>query len=364
VLGGLLGVGEEFDLQGRVLGGGRAPGPGAGDRVGHRPAFGHRDQGLRAGADDVEALQAQQIQIRTGIRPAQHPVDVEGIDWARGLEPLAGHDLEHLPGPDLLDRRGDGGLELAARALPPHRWDGPVDPHRDQRFGWTPQGGDHRPDPRAGILVGVGDPLTGVVEVDRVGHQPHLAGVVVEHGHVGDEHHHQLGDAQVVGVAVGQALQPAGDVVAQVADHARDQGRQPRLPRRVQRSQSLGQHRQGIAAGGQPGDLMSAPPGLAVGLAERGCAGHADEGVPGPHPALRRLQQEGVRPVGAQLVVQPDRGEVVSQQPGVHADHATLGPGGQETRQVGNDPDAVGVLGGVEGRSHPDIVAARLQCLP
>jgi hypothetical protein len=50
---------------------------------------------------------------------------------------------------------------------------------------------------------------------------------VVEHGQVGDQHQGQLGHAQVVGAGVGQALQPADDVVAEVADQPAGERREP-----------------------------------------------------------------------------------------------------------------------------------------
>ena len=41
------------------------------------------DQRLRAGADDVEAVEAQQVHVRARVGGAQHPVDVERVGVGR-----------------------------------------------------------------------------------------------------------------------------------------------------------------------------------------------------------------------------------------------------------------------------------------
>ena len=63
-----------------------------------------RDEGLGAGPDDVEAVEAQQVHVRARVGGAQHPVDVQRRDVGGDLEALADHDLERLPGPDRLLR--------------------------------------------------------------------------------------------------------------------------------------------------------------------------------------------------------------------------------------------------------------------
>ena len=53
--------------------------PGAGDRVQPWPAARHLDERLRRGADDVEAVEAEQVHVRAGVGRAQHPVDVQRV---------------------------------------------------------------------------------------------------------------------------------------------------------------------------------------------------------------------------------------------------------------------------------------------
>ena len=72
------------------------------------------DVHLRRGADDVEAVEAQQVHVRARVGGAQHPVDVERVGVGRPLEALRHHDLEALAGPDRLLGRLDR-LRVAAR---------------------------------------------------------------------------------------------------------------------------------------------------------------------------------------------------------------------------------------------------------
>ena len=162
----------------------------------------------------------------------------------------------------------DGGLELLRRALPADR----------QRLGrsvavTTADGvgsascARHRLEPGDGVGVGLVDALVGGVEVDRVGDQPDLAVVVVEHRQVGGEQEGQLGHVDVVGVAVRQPLDPADGVVAEVADQARGERRQAAGVRGVCSSRRVSrERRQRVAAGGQPGRRVPGqPPGRRLG---------------------------------------------------------------------------------------------------
>ena len=117
VLGPLLGIGQQLGLQGGVLGRCRPAGLGSGDRVGDRDVALDRDQRLRAGADDVEAVQPEQVHVGARVDQPQHPVDVQRVGGGVHLEPLADHDLERLAGLDLLHRRRDRRLELLRGAL-------------------------------------------------------------------------------------------------------------------------------------------------------------------------------------------------------------------------------------------------------
>ena len=72
----------------------------------------------------------------------------------------------------------------------------------------------HRLDPGDRVGVRLVDPLVAPVEVDRVGDQPHLAVVMVQHRQVGGQQEGELRNLQIVGVAVGQTFDPAHRVVA------------------------------------------------------------------------------------------------------------------------------------------------------
>ncbi len=326
VLGPLLGVGEQFGGQRRVLVRGGAAVPGPGDRVQHRLAVGDLDQRLRAGADHVEAAlggaarpgEAEQVHVRAGVGGAQHAVDVQRGGRAGRLEALRGHHLEGLAGPDplldLLHRRpvgrpAEGRVHLAGA----DRGEG-----GQARVDGLEQAGLHRVQAAHGVRVGLVHAGVQVVVVDGVGDQQHRAVGVVEHREVGGQQHGQLGELEVVRVEVGQLLQPADDVVAEVADQAAGQRGQAvvLVARGVQRLQGGAQHLQRVAGGGDADRRGAEPAGLAV-LAggERGGAAHADEGVARPAALLGGLQQEGAGPLLGEAAVEADRGEAVREEP-------------------------------------------------
>ena len=180
---------------------GRRPAPaGAGDRVQQRAAAVDLDQRLGARADDVEAVEAQQVHVRARVGHAQHPVDVERArPSVVDLEPLRDDDLERLAGPDLLLGVLDGG-QVVGRGRGCRGTSGSAVQSRRTASGSARLGqvGLHRVE--AGHRVGVGlvDPLVGRVVVDRVGDQQDRAVLVVEHGEVGGEQHGQLGQLEVV----------------------------------------------------------------------------------------------------------------------------------------------------------------------
>jgi hypothetical protein len=115
VLGPLLGIGEQFGLQGLVLHLIPAAGSGAGDRPHRGP---HRavlqwfglDHHLRAGADQVPVAEVEEGHVGGGVDHPQAAVEVEGIALDAGLKPLAQHQLEHITGLDV-------GLAAAYRVL-------------------------------------------------------------------------------------------------------------------------------------------------------------------------------------------------------------------------------------------------------
>ena len=197
-----------------------------------------------------------------------------------------------------------------------------ADDHRGRRRLGQQRG--HRVEPGDGVGVRLVDPFVGAVEVDRVGDQPHLAVVVVEHGEIGGQQEGQLGHLQVVDVAVGQPLDPPDGVVAEEADQPGGERRQPVGPRGVQQAQRLADRGQRVAAGGQPGRGVPGPDGLAVALGQHGRGPHADEGVARPDALLGRLQQIGAGAVLARACGRARRGLGVGQQPPVHRDHPAV----------------------------------------
>ena len=222
VLGALLRVGEQLGGQRGVLLGRRAARHRAGRRVHDRPRAGHGHQRLRRAADDVVrrlvAGEAQQVHVRRRVGRPQHPVDVERVDVGRHLEPLPQHHLEGVAGADVLLHRLDGVHVVAARRSA-HLGHGRSrrGPRRTTRG--LRQVGGHGVEARDGVVVGPAG--------EDVGDEQHGAVGVVEDREVGRQHHRELGHAEVVGRGAGQPLEPADDVVAEVADQAAGQRRQP-----------------------------------------------------------------------------------------------------------------------------------------
>ena len=92
--------------------------------------------------------------------------------------------------------------------------------------GW-PRSVGHRVEPGHRVGVRLVDALVGVVPVDRVGDQQDRAVVVVEHREVGGQQHAPARAARRSSVAcVRQPLEPAHDVVAEVADQPAGERRQ------------------------------------------------------------------------------------------------------------------------------------------
>lgn len=176
----------------------------------------------------------------------------------------------------------------------------------------------HGVEPGDGVRVRLVDSGGQVVVVDRVGDQQDAAVPVVEDGEVGGEQHRQLGELQVVAAALTDLLQPAHDVVAEVADHAAGEGRQSGflVVRGVQRLDGRAQGLERVAVDGDADGRGAEPVGLAVAGGERGCAAYADEGVPRPGAAvLRGFEEEGAGAFPRELAVETDRGVAVREEP-------------------------------------------------
>lgn len=356
VFGALLLVGEQLIGQAAVLGLVPAPRAGAGDRVGRRDPVLDGDEGLGAGADQVEARQAQQEEIGAGVRDAQLAVDVEGRGGDRHVEALGGHHLEDVAGPHVLLGLLDEPLELPRSTLVLDHGRGDLACRREHRRTRRAQPGGHRPDAPHGIRPGPLGALRAVVVVDGIGDEPDLAAVVVEDGHVRGEHHDHVGHAQVVGQGLAQGrLLLALHVIAEIADHTGAERRQRGVGGGVEGIQGLAEHGQRGPAGGQPGDRTAEPTTAPRRADEDRGAVDADERPSRPDAALDRLEQEAALAAPGELLVEGDRGEVVGAQPGVDADDAPPARLGDELIAAGEDrqlgahaaPSAAGPSGGV-----------------
>ena len=119
-----------------------------------------------------------------------------------------------------------------------------------------------------------------------------------------------------------QPLQPADDVVAEVADQPAGQRRQARGARRPRSRRARvadGGQRVGRQVVGEPGHGVAQPLGDAVPLGQHAGAADAHEAVPRPPLALLgRLEQHRARPVAGELAVDADGGLAVGQQPAGH----------------------------------------------
>ena len=168
-------------------------------------------------------------------------------------------------------------------------------------------------------VVGVVD--AGVVEAEH-GHaldQRHPLAPVVERGERADHAHHGVGQVAVVGGHVGQPLDLADHVVAEVAHHAAVQRRQLGEHRRpVGREEVLergedARRRAARRSGSSPS--TSTRPSRST---QRGDRVAPDEGEPAPALAvLDRLEQEARR-VADELGVGRDRRLEVGEQLGPH----------------------------------------------
>src|SRR5918997_1429574 len=103
VLGPLLLVGEQLFGEPRVLLWRPAPRAGARDRAGHHPSALDAHERLGRGPDERQVPDLQVRHVRRGVYGPQAPVEQERVELTYlGREPLRRHDLEGVPGPDVL----------------------------------------------------------------------------------------------------------------------------------------------------------------------------------------------------------------------------------------------------------------------
>ena len=179
----------------------------------------HHRLGRRARDRDLRV--AQEVHVRRRVDLAQHAVHVERVDRLVQVEALREHDLEDVAREDVLAGGLDGRLvettghrgaerrqlgELVGRG-----WRRRVRQRAGQLVDATVEAVD-------GALIGVGG-VDGLVQEDVLDEIEALA-EVVERGHVTGQRQNRVGNALVVGRDVGQVLDLADDVVAEVADDA------------------------------------------------------------------------------------------------------------------------------------------------
>ena len=261
------------------------------------------------------------------------------------VEPLGQHDLERVTGPDVLLGHLDHLEVFGGRGPAGHLGGWGVEDrhgrrrHRRQRGRHPIQSVD-----RVGVrLLGA---LRAVVPVHRVGDQSDRALVVVQRRDVGGQQHGQLWQMQLVNSSTVDPLQPADDVVAEIADHPAGERRQAGQRLGVQQFEGSAQHLQRVTVARHHVGNLTEPGRLPVAFGEHGGTVHPDERPARPRLAgLRGFEQERARPVGGERRVQPDRREGIGQQgagdrddPAVDRQLEELGTGradGSETGTAG-----------------------------
>ena len=299
MLGPLLRVLHQLRRQLPVVLVGPAPEAGPGDGPGYDPPVDELHHRLRRGTDHAQLGVAQEVHVRAGVDLAQRPVQVEGVGVEVQLEALRQHHLEDVAGQDVLFGHVDRGPEHLGRRPPAHVGQ-PVLPLGRDDQGLVDGGGAlgrELVEPgHGGVVQVVEAPAVGGRSSgygDRLDERDPLPPVVVRR-HLA--HHRQDGVrvALLVGGRLGEALDLAHHVVAEVADHAaveRGQGFDDR--RAVGRQQGLhrGQHAPVPRDRVRQGSLDregAAPPD------QRGRRPAAHEGPAAPAlGVLHGLEQEG-----------------------------------------------------------------------
>ena len=226
VLGQFLLIREEIGFERAVLFRCRAPRAGAGDRADRHLAIEDADEDFRAGADDLKAAEIEVEHEGRGVGAPKAPVECKGRQ-GEGLRPaLRGDDLKDVAGGDVVPRlfdrrlvgvlgevryRLDGGDLVSEIAVGAGHGSFEVADRVHDAFGGLSVGGAGR---EPGIRPCRGD-------------DDHLALYAVQNGNNGGPEKDRVGQSDGIGVDVGQMLDKADHVVAEIAEETGGGGGQP-----------------------------------------------------------------------------------------------------------------------------------------
>ena len=180
-----------------------------------------RTSGSGVAPTTVQCSAAQEVEVRARVHEPQHPVQVEGIGAEIEVEALRQHHLEDVPGPDEL-------LGAAARRLgtPPRTWSAVTSGGTSSGRGASSGGPPNGTGEVGGEIVEAcpgrveGGRCLGVAPVlpdDHVVHEHDALAPVVEGAQLPDHVQDGVGEAGVVTGHVGEMLDLAHDVVAEIA---------------------------------------------------------------------------------------------------------------------------------------------------
>ena len=226
MLGALFRIGKKLGAQRLVLGWALAARPCAGDRADDDLALAHPDQDLRARADDLEAAEVEEAEIRRGIDPPQRPVERKCGQVEPAGEPLRQHDLEGVARGDVVLRPDDHRLKFGLAGVRPRfaRLDQRIDGHSRRVIEGQFERVHARVQPRHRALVSRA--RRDARRRAHRGHDRHLVARAVEHDHHGRADEQRLGHADRIRLCRGEALHPPHHVIAEIAEHASRHRRQ------------------------------------------------------------------------------------------------------------------------------------------
>ena len=337
VLATLLWIGEQFLGKALILFRGGAARTGTGDREGHRMPVVDLDQRLGAGTNHVEIAslgvgERHEIHVRTGVERAQHTVHVERVSWRIQIQTLGYHRLEHIAVDDVPLRLLHPALILGLGGAEPQLGLGQASvKHAHAGLPRHRRGGLalHGIQPFDGLVIrgiGAGRP---VVDVHRIGYQPHRAGHMVDHCDVGGQGQRHLRLAGLIRRRGAQFGLPMADgIPADGADQSAGQVRQSGHMRRLEHLERGMGHLNHVTLSGHSGRHLAEPVRLAVIGAQLSYRIDADEAVSAPGTAVfRRFQNERSRTAPGETLVKAHGRQRIGEQSPHDGNHTVSGVG-------------------------------------